>query len=191
MGRVKNAEELIAGGTGDLRRAVLRIVEAGLDAVDPVRAAERTLSLDGETLSVADREYDPSAIRNVLLLGAGKASLGIAEGVERVLGTRISGGIVIVRHGQARPLTRCEVIEADHPVPSAESLEGALEIMALASAAGPDDLVITCFTGGGSALAVCPAEGITLQEKRELNRLLLWSGAGIGEINAVRNTSPG
>lgn len=186
VGRVKNVEELTAGGTGDLRRIVLGIVEAGLGAVDPIRAVERTLSLDGEVLIAAGREYDLKGVRNVVLLGAGKASLGIAAGVEEVLGERISGGAVVVRKGQARPLRWAEVIEAGHPVPDNSSLEGAMELMTLASAAGPEDLIIACFTGGSSALAAYPAWGITLEEKRELNRLLLGSGAGIEEINAVR-----
>ena len=51
---------------------------------------------------------------------------------------------------------------------------------------GPGDLVLCCFTGGSSALACLPANGVTLEEKRDLHRLLLRSGATIAEVNAVR-----
>ena len=42
------------------------------------------------------------------------------------------------------------------------------------------------MSGGGSALTPAPAPPITLGEKQELTRLLLASGATIGELNAVR-----
>jgi glycerate 2-kinase len=41
-------------------------------------------------------------------------------------------------------------------------------------------------SGGGSALTPAPAPTITLAEKQEVTRLLLASGAVIGELNAVR-----
>ena len=58
--------------------------------------------------------------------------------------------------------------------------------MQLAETAGPEDVVLACFTGGSSALACLPADGVSFEEKRELHRLLLGSGAAIREINAVR-----
>ncbi|MEE8423531.1 MAG: DUF4147 domain-containing protein, partial [Thermodesulfobacteriota bacterium] len=41
-------------------------------------------------------------------------------------------------------------------------------------------------SGGGSALMIAPAEGVTLQEKQELTRHLLECGASIDEINTLR-----
>jgi glycerate-2-kinase len=58
--------------------------------------------------------------------------------------------------------------------------------MAIADKAEKGDLVFVIITGGSSALMPFPAEGITLEEKREVNKLLLNSGAIIQEINAVR-----
>jgi glycerate 2-kinase len=46
--------------------------------------------------------------------------------------------------------------------------------------------VIALVTGGSSALAVVPAEGITLEDKVVVNRLLLGSGVDIVSMNAVR-----
>ena len=186
MVRMNNIKEPVVENSDYLQRAVLEILEAGLNAIDPTRAVEQTLSLDGEALTVAGREYDLKGVHEVLLLGAGKASLAVAEGVECVLGDRISRGLIVVPQGQAKPMTRVGVIESDHPVPSESSLKGAEKLMDFASAAGPEDLVITCFTGGSSALAAYPAAGITLEEKRRLNCLLLGSGASIREINTVR-----
>ena len=78
------------------------------------------------------------------------------------------------------------MIEAAHPVPDEASLAGGRRLLELAQAAGPDDLVIGLVTGGSSALAVCPAEGITMADKVATNRLLLGCGADIVAINNVR-----
>jgi hydroxypyruvate reductase len=56
----------------------------------------------------------------------------------------------------------------------------------LARGCGEDDLVIALISGGGSALLALPAEGITLEEKQDINRALLASGARIDEMNCLR-----
>ncbi len=110
----------------------------------------------------------------------------MAQVLDELLGERISGGAVVVKHGQAVPLRHIEVLEAAHPVPDEGSLRGGLRLLEIAAEAGPDDLLIALITGGSSALAVVPAEGITLADKAETNRVLLASGADIVAINDVR-----
>jgi glycerate 2-kinase len=51
---------------------------------------------------------------------------------------------------------------------------------------GPEDFVLALISGGGSALLIHPADGITLAEKQALTQALLASGAPIGEINGIR-----
>ena len=58
--------------------------------------------------------------------------------------------------------------------------------MSLVSAAGERDLVVCVISGCGSALLVAPAEGVTLEDKQEVTRLLLACGADIHDINTVR-----
>jgi glycerate 2-kinase len=48
------------------------------------------------------------------------------------------------------------------------------------------DLVLFCLTGGASSLLVSPAPGLSLQDKLEVNRQLIASGADIYAINTVR-----
>jgi hydroxypyruvate reductase len=59
-------------------------------------------------------------------------------------------------------------------------------MLALVGGLTEDDLVLCLISGGGSALLSLPAPGITAEEKRELTRALLKSGAPIGEMNCVR-----
>jgi hydroxypyruvate reductase len=49
-----------------------------------------------------------------------------------------------------------------------------------------DDLVLCLISGGGSALLAAPAEGLTLEDKKSVNRQLLACGAPISEMNCVR-----
>ena len=65
-------------------------------------------------------------------------------------------------------------------------LAASARLLEEAHAAGRESLVLFLVSGGGSALTPSPAPPITLAEKQEVTRLLLASGATIGELNAVR-----
>ena len=80
----------------------------------------------------------------------------------------------------------CQQIEAGHPVPDAAGLAATFETLALADAAGPDDLVLVLLSGGASANWIAPTAGLSLTEKQALTRTLIASGASIAEMNAVR-----
>jgi hydroxypyruvate reductase len=128
----------------------------------------------------------------LVLLAAGKAAGSMMEVAERHylddcrLPMNRLAGLAVTRHGYARPTRSVRVIEAGHPVPDAAGLAGAFETLALADAAGPDDLVLVLMSGGASANWIAPATGLSLAEKQALTRALLASGASIAEINAVR-----
>jgi len=122
----------------------------------------------------------------VLLLGAGKASGAMAAAAEDVLGERVAGGFVVVKDGYGARLRHADITEAGHPVPDSRGLAASGRLLELARAAGEGDLIVFLVSGGGSALTPAPAPPITLAEKQELTRLLLVSGATIGELNAVR-----
>jgi glycerate 2-kinase len=158
-----------------LRRHALSIFRASLDAADPAAAVERRL-----------REKKYSKFRNIFVIGAGKAGASMAQAAERVLGRRITAGLINVKDGHLAKLRRIELNECGHPLPDERGAAGARGIAQIAAAAGPDDLVLCLVSGGASALLPLPAEGITLEEKQSVTRLLLASGANIHEINAVR-----
>jgi hydroxypyruvate reductase len=133
----------------------------------------------------AHLRLDPRHAR-VFLLGAGKASGAMAAAAEDVLGDRVAGGFVVVKDGYGARLRRVEIAEAGHPVPDARGLAASARLLELARGAGEGELIVFLVSGGGSALTPAPAPPITLAEKQELTRLLLASGATIGELNAVR-----
>ena len=158
-----------------LRRHAAAIFRAALKAADPAGAVERHL---------ARRSY--SRYRKIYVIGAGKAGASMARAAERVLGNRITAGLINVKDGHVARLRRIELNECGHPVPDERGAAGAERIANIASAAGREDLVVCLISGGASALLPFPAESITLEEKQATTRLLLASGATIHEINAVR-----
>jgi hydroxypyruvate reductase len=161
--------------TRQLRRHALAIFRASLAAADPEAAVERHLA----TLKL--RPY-----RRIFVVGAGKAGASMAKAAERVLGSRLTAGLVNVKDGHTAKLERIELNECGHPVPDARGVDGARRIAALAEEAGELDLVVCLISGGASALLPAPIPPITLEEKQAVTRLLLASGANIHEINAVR-----
>ena len=103
----------------------------------------------------------------------------------RIAADRLAG-IAVTRHGYGRPTRHIPVVEAGHPVPDEAGLKGTERALALAQAAGADDLVLVLLSGGASANWIAPAKGITLAEKQAVTRALLRSGAAIGDMNALR-----
>ena len=65
-------------------------------------------------------------------------------------------------------------------------MRASLEILKLIEQASPEDLFIGVMSGGSSALLGCPVDGISLEDEILTTNVLLKSGAGIREINAVR-----
>ena len=124
--------------------------------------------------------------RNIVL-GAGKAAAEMAAVANTYLAGRTEG-LVVTRygHGARSPTGDIRVLEAGHPVPDRQSLEAAAGMLAIAGTASAGDRVYFMMSGGGSALLCAPVDGVSFEEKQDITRSLLHSGAAIGEINLVR-----
>jgi glycerate 2-kinase len=126
----------------------------------------------------------------LIVLAAGKAAGALAEVAEAHYLARLPhgrlGGIAVTRHGYGRPTKLIPVVEAGHPVPDEAGLAGAEGMLAIAEAAGADDLVLVLLSGGASANLIAPAPGISIADKQATTRAILRSGANIGEFNCVR-----
>jgi hydroxypyruvate reductase len=129
----------------------------------------------------------PPPAGRLLVVGAGKAAASMAVAVEAAYESDVRlTGLVITRHGHALPTRRIRVVEAGHPLPDAQGVRAAAEILQLLGSAGADDQVLALVSGGGSSLLTLPAEGLVLEDVRAVSRALLHSGAPIDEINCVR-----
>jgi glycerate-2-kinase len=82
-------------------------------------------------------------------------------------------------------LAGATVLRGSHPRPDAGSAAAGAALLAWA-ARGRGVPVLALVSGGGSALAVAPAEGISFEDKVEAQMSLMRAGATIGELNALR-----
>ncbi|HLB25879.1 MAG TPA: glycerate kinase [Nitrospirota bacterium] len=170
----------------DTKEVLSQIYRAAVAAADPYISVRQNLSIEPGTLSSGGAHYSLPDTNNIYVIGAGKAAYGMAKAVEDVLKGLINEGAVVTKDGHGGPLARIRLYEASHPVPDGRGVLAASRIMDIATGAGEDDLVLCLLSGGASALMALPAEGLALKDKQAVTRLLLASGADIGEINCVR-----
>ena len=131
----------------------------------------------------------PSAGKT-LVLGVGKAGASMVRAAMRHLSGQIEG-IILTRYGHGFPHEQLPpntiAFEAGHPLPDEQGLNATLEILKAVKALGKRDRLLALISGGGSSLLTMPAPGVTLSQKQEITKRLLYCGASISEINCVRS----
>ncbi len=170
----------------ELRKAAIEIFGAAVQAVDPAAAIHRHMKREGTRLTVGGEVLDLAAVRQIVVVGLGKAGASMAGAVEEILGERIQRGVVVTKYGHVQPMKTIRLHEAGHPVPDEAGIAGAQAILDCVKGLGPEDLVLVLISGGGSALTPAPVEGISLAEKQALTKALLACGADIREMNMLR-----
>ncbi|CAG9222946.1 Hydroxypyruvate reductase [Paraburkholderia tropica] len=187
MQKIRNSDALLSQGDVASRRVVLEIADRTLARLDSYQRIRSIMRLEGSVLHIGTRSWDLAKKRHVYLIGAGKACNHMAMAVDHVLGDRLTRGIAIVKiHEETDRFNKTEVFVGGHPLPNEEGHRASKAIIKLVDEAGPDDLFIAVISGGSSALMSCPIDGISLQDEIDTTDVLLKSGAGIYEINAVR-----
>ncbi|MEM7489442.1 MAG: DUF4147 domain-containing protein [Pseudomonadota bacterium] len=94
--------------------------------------------------------------------------------------------LVVTNPENATDLPGARILLGGHPVPDQGSAAAGAALLEAADALGAGQVALVLVSGGGSALAVAPVDGVTLDEKAALSRLLLASGWDIAEMNLVR-----
>lgn len=162
--------------------AVREVDPAGL-ILSRVKKDGRTLVINGPDTKIS---ADLSSYQQVIILGIGKASARMASAMESILADELSSGFVVTKYGHGLHLRKTQVMEAGHPIPDENSADAARIIAQMAGAADENTLLINLISGGGSSLFCLPADGISLEDKRETTRVLLGCGANIDEMNCIR-----
>jgi len=156
---------------GGERALLRRMFDAAVDAAQPAHSIPLHLP--------------PPPRGRTIVVGAGKAAAVMARVLEDCWPGTLSG-LVVTRYGHAVACRDIEVVETAHPVPDDAGMTAARRVLQRVQGLCDDDLVICLISGGGSSLLPLPAAGLSLEDKRQVNRALLASGASIGEINCVR-----
>jgi len=170
----------------DLRKHANEIFKHVVNSLDSEPLVKKKVSVNGSKLVVDQKKYNLNDYDHIYVIGGGKASAPMAKTIEGILEGRLEEGIVIVKYKHGLPLKKIKIIEAGHPIPDVNGLEGTSAILRLLSKTGEKDLIICLISGGGSSLLVQPHEEITLQDIQTASFALLTCGATIDEINAVR-----
>ena len=177
-------------GFGSLNLA-FSTIEYSMKYVDPRVIINRTSKLKGPNLLLNDIygqivELDLNNFKSIYLVGAGKATAGMAEALYKLLNGRISAGAINVPYNTPARMERVSITEANHPIPDEAGLMGTKKILNVLSRAKDSDLVFVLLSGGGSALMPLPANGITIRQKQRIINSMMSAGAFIDEINVVR-----
>ncbi len=142
-------------------------------------------------LSIYVKDYikklkiDRMANKKFILISFGKGASSMVNGAIEMLNDKIEGGVVVIPKGTKRPKGNLEVIESSHPIPDENSIKAADSIIEWTKIRGNVGFLFL-ISGGGSSLVEKPLRPITLDDLKELNKILLNSGASISEINTVR-----
>lgn len=154
-----------------------------LKELAPGRVIEEKLTFDGQILEIEGRRFAGP----FYLLAVGKAAWDSAAAMAPLLGEALLGGTVLTRYGGSRGgISGLTIVEAGHPLPDRAGLEATGKIIEEIRELPEEATVIVCVSGGGSALFESLRNGISLQDLVTLNRVLLASGAPIGDINEIR-----
>ncbi len=177
---IKNFKEL---SKNPKKKTALQILEAGLEAAKPQNSLKKILYQNRIELGKTKIKLNDFA--HVYLVAFGKAADSMANSVDSI--TKIKDGIVVIPKGSnsLRLSKKYQIIKSSHPLPDKASVRAASAVLRFVQSKGKDDFIIFLVSGGSSALLSLP-DRITLNEKINLTRLLLKSGANIQEINCIR-----
>ena len=150
------------------------------------KAMERHVSYERGVLRVGDDLHDLAGYSRVLAISFGKAGHRMAASLAAEVGPAV-GGIIADPNPPSQQLPGYRYFAGGHPQPNGESVRGAEAILKSLGALNSHSLAIFMISGGGSSIVEKPVDPeITLPDLTATYKTLVFSGAPIAEINAVR-----
>lgn len=177
---IKNFSEV---ATTPERKIVLKLVEAAFESIQPEEVFKDKIKRHRDILEIDGHEFDLDDFDRVFIVGFGKGSAGNAYLLEKLIVDRLTEGFVIDTEGA--DFKKIEFSKGTHPLPSKENFEFTQNVIDKLSNLNERDLVLVLICGGGSAMFVAP-HAISLEQKIEVGKVLLKSGATISQMNTVR-----
>jgi hydroxypyruvate reductase len=149
-------------------------------------AFQRNVSCERGVLRICEDLYDLNSFDHVFVVTIGKAAHSMLTALYEQTGERFEGIVASPIEPQFH-VRGFRYFQGGHPLPNAESIRAANAILKSLNALNEASLAIYLVSGGGSATAEKPIDDeISLDDLIETYRVLVHSGAPIGEINAIR-----
>ena len=185
-----------------LTQHALEIWQAGVEAVTPARLFRDKVRLEGTCLVVEHVELELSGVRRLVVVGAGKAAAAMAVALKQEVLSQLQVALPALElqgwiNAPADAFTAADAqalqpihVHAARPAgvnsPTEAAIEGTQRIVELLKNCDARDRVICLLSGGGSALLVAPAPGVTLADKQAVAQHIAAAGGNIEQLNAVR-----
>lgn len=158
--------------TEQLRKDILEIATFAIDRARPDAAVRR--ALDGLQIN-----------GDIYLVAVGKAAWKMADATVKYLNRPIAKGIVLTKYDHVKGvIPGVECLEAGHPVPDENSIDGTQKILEMTQCLKPSDTVLFLLSGGGSALFEKPF--IPLEQLKIITDRMLCGGLSITQMNTIR-----
>lgn len=152
------------------------------------RAFERHVFYERGVLRVVEDLYDFSMFSRIFVVAIGKAAHTMTEALMSRVGP--GAGITGIVCGPDAPDSQVfgfRYYRGGHPTPNGDSVRAAEGILRGLEQRNQRSLVLFLISGGGSALVEKPIfSEISLEDLITAYRALVYSGAPIAEINAIR-----
>jgi glycerate 2-kinase len=196
MGIIKNKGAILRYHNCKSLRDSLNALNYAFKYCDPQRLVNQSIRIDSD-VQITDmnnrvHQFDLPNKQSTLVISVGKASEKMLVGLIDKMSDRIKNAILIVPVGYVihkkkfKILDQTSIIHSSHPIPNLKSTLAARKVVKELQNKKGIELIIFLISGGSSSLIVSPVRGITLEDKKIINRLLITSGANIREINIVR-----
>ena len=177
-----------------LRNDAIEIWKAGVSAVHGCTLVENSLHLANDQLHLQDQTFNLNNFDRILIVGGGKFSHFMAEGIENVLGPDVSkqkqlSGLVTVPDGSNEQdklgfIESAQCRPAGVNLPTDRVLAATQRMLDLLGNADERTLVLALISGGGSALL--ENSPLPLADIIAATNWLSSRGANILQLNTVR-----
>ena len=198
--RIKNTDSLTLHGNRAGREIVTKLLDAGLDSLDPYFRVKEFIKLKDNKIIINNKGFemkdDPHTggicfdlkdYDRVFVIGAAKGIQRAALAFEEVLGDALTGGHVIGKHGEEIICRKIGVTLAGHPVPDEFCVEGCKKIEELLADVNERDLIFTVFGSGCGSLFTYPAGNITIDDISEFTHMMqIEKGVPTSDLNPIR-----
>ncbi len=142
------------------------------------------------TLRFGQKEVSLSTINKIHIVAIGKAAIPMANFFYKLFLFPCDG--IIISHidkTEAKKIIispSLKYYQSDHPIPTKLSIKAAHSLIDFLSQSKPDELILFCISGGGSALVELPVFTLSLKDISHFYTFLIGSGLSIEQMNSLR-----